>query len=54
MNHQDLSPVRPLSSRDGDALREATLGNMNWCGERFSSEDVLADPAIVHYTEFEP
>ena len=54
MNHQDLSPVRPLSSRDGDALREATLGNMNWCGERFFSEDVLADPAIVHYTEFEP
>ena len=54
MNHQDLSPVRPLSSRDGDALREATLGNMNWCGERFFSQDVLADPAIVHYTEFEP
>ena len=54
MNHQDLSSVRPLSSRDGDALRTATLGNMNWCGERFSHEDVLADPAIAHYTVFEP
>ncbi|WP_229565778.1 GNAT family N-acetyltransferase [Kocuria rhizophila] len=27
---------------------------MNWCGERFSREDVLADPAIAHYTVFEP
>ncbi len=54
MNHEDLSSVRPLSSRDGDALRAATLGNMNWCGERFSREDVLADPAIAHYTVFEP
>lgn len=54
MNHQDLSPVRPLSSRDGDALREATLGNMNWCGERLSIEDVLTDPAVAHYTVFQP
>ena len=54
MNHQDLLSVRPLSSRDGDALRRATLGNVNWCGERFSLEDVLANPAIAHYTEFEP
>lgn len=54
MNHQDLSSVRPLSSRDVEALRAATLGNMNWCGERFSREEVLADPAIAHYTVFEP
>ena len=54
MNPEDLPSVRPLSSRDGDALRTATLGNMNWCGERYSREDVLADPAIAHYTVFEP
>ncbi|WP_144828636.1 GNAT family N-acetyltransferase [Kocuria rhizophila] len=54
MNHQDLSSVRPLSSRDVEALRAATLGNVNWRGERFSREEVLADPAIAHDTVFEP
>lgn len=54
MNHQYLSSVRPLSSRDVEALRAATLGNVNWRGERFSREEVLADPAVAHYTVFEP
>lgn len=41
--------IRPLSSADRPLLREATLANMNWNGEKFTFHDVDAAHAISHY-----
>ena len=46
--------IRPLERSDEELLRVATLGNMNWCGERFSMAAMLEDPGIVHYTRLDP
>jgi ribosomal protein S18 acetylase RimI-like enzyme len=44
---------RPLGRGDGDALVTATLENMNWCGDRFTREQVLASPDLRRYTEID-
>lgn len=54
MNLEKTPAVRPLTPENADILRVATLGNMNWCGARFTCEDIQADPAIAHYTVFDP
>lgn len=41
--------VRDLSADDRELLITATLDNMNWCGPRFTRDQVLAGPAISHY-----
>lgn len=46
--------LRALNADECDLLVTATLGNINWCGERFSREDVLARPEFAHYTRLEP
>lgn len=50
----DAVKIRPLARTDEKLLRVATLGNMNWCGERFSMAAMLEDPGIVHYTRLDP
>lgn len=42
--------LRPLSSTETSLLETATLGNMNWCGDRFTVADVRQNPALSHYT----
>lgn len=42
--------LRPLTGVDAPLLEAATLGNVNWSGERFTMADVRNNPALVHYT----
>lgn len=35
-------------------LAAATLGNLNWCRDRFSATDVSMRPEFSHYTVFDP
>jgi GNAT superfamily N-acetyltransferase len=43
--------LRPLDERDQPLLLTATLGNLNWLGERFTAQDVLGRPEFRHYVE---
>lgn len=43
--------LRALRADERDLLRAATLGNLNWCGDRFTPDDVLTRPEFAHYTE---
>lgn len=45
--------MRPLHGQDEPILTRATLGNMNWCGERFTERDVTTRPEFRHYTQLE-
>ncbi|MRG59880.1 GNAT family N-acetyltransferase [Agromyces sp. CFH 90414] len=42
-------PLRPVDDRDRALLREATLGNLNWSGERISEAEFDATPELAHY-----
>lgn len=42
--------LRALSATDSELLVTATLGNMNWCGERFTRDDVVGRPELARYT----
>lgn len=46
--------LRPLRSEETSLLQCATLGNMNWCGERFAMDDVLSRPEFSHYVTIRP
>lgn len=46
--------LRPLKPAETSLLQHATLGNMNWCGERFTMDDVLARPEFSHYVIIRP
>lgn len=46
--------MRALSPKEREVLVDATLGTMNWCGERFSRQDVLDAPHLAHYTLLRP
>ena len=46
--------IRPLLVADGPVLAVATLGNVNWSGERFTAEDVAEQPALRHYCHLVP
>lgn len=46
--------IRPLGPADEDLLRVATLGNVNWSGERFTMRDVADRPELAHYAELHP
>lgn len=41
---------RMLTSQDTVLLEKATLGTINWCGERFTLTDVRNQPEFAHYT----
>ncbi|WP_026037582.1 GNAT family N-acetyltransferase [Salinibacterium sp. PAMC 21357] len=42
-------PTRLLTEADRPLLREATLANMNWCGPRFSFDDLDQSAELAHY-----
>jgi len=42
--------TRPLTPADGELLRIATLGNVNWAEERFTMRDVIERRELAHYT----
>jgi GNAT superfamily N-acetyltransferase len=46
--------IRPLGRGDGALLLQATIHNLNWCGERFDEQAVLDDPRLRHYCEIVP
>ena len=46
--------LRPLGVDDSGLLRVATLGNMNWCGERFTMHDVVTRREFAHYCAIDP
>jgi hypothetical protein len=41
--------TRFLNASDRPLLREATLANMNWCGLRFSFNDLDQSAELAHY-----
>lgn len=45
---------RPLRPDETGLLELATLGNMNWCGERMSLDEVLSLSDCAHYTRIVP
>lgn len=45
---------RPLRPDERELLNVATLGNVNWCGERFTMKDVVSRPEFSHYTQIDP
>lgn len=45
---------RPLSDGDRVLLGQATLGNVNWNGDRFTVDQVRETEALAHYLEFDP
>lgn len=46
--------LRALHSSDRPILEEATRLNVNWEVDRFTMDEVLADPRLAHYTEIRP
>lgn len=46
--------MRALSSDEMALLEQATLGNVNWCGERFTLADVGERPEFAHYMRIVP
>lgn len=46
--------LRLLRSDEHGLLTRATLGNMNWVGERFAVEDILENNEFKHYTQLLP
>ena len=48
-----MSVVRALESADREILQEATLINLNWQSERFTLDDLHANPDFTHYAEID-
>ena len=46
--------IRALRPDEKDLLLRATVENLNWQTERFTTEDILASPDAVYYTELSP
>lgn len=49
----DIS-FRELMAAERALLATATLGNLNWCGQRFSAIDVSTRAEFGHYTVLDP
>lgn len=45
---------RALTVRDSELLSTATLANLNWAGQRFTSADLKTRPDFACYTGFVP
>lgn len=50
---QDFT-YRELTTEDTPLLETATLGTMNWCGPRFTLQDIRNKPELAHYTRLLP
>ena len=48
-----MTTLRPLCEGDRPLLLTATLGNLNWAGERFTAEDALSRPEFRHYVDLD-
>lgn len=46
----DAVSIRSLCEDEHELLVNATLGTMNWCGERFTRDEILTRPEFSHYT----
>jgi len=46
--------LRPLMAAENALLAAATLGNLNWCGQRFIAADVRTRSEFAHYTVVDP
>lgn len=46
--------IRPLEERESELLTVATLGNLNWPGERFTRDDVTSGTEFTKYTILVP
>ncbi|WP_232531973.1 GNAT family N-acetyltransferase [Microbacterium halophytorum] len=46
--------MRAVTPGDADILREATLRNMNWSGERFTMDDIRSRPEFARYSALVP
>jgi GNAT superfamily N-acetyltransferase len=46
--------LRELLATERVLLATATLENLNWCGQRFSTTDVSVRPEFAHYTLLDP
>lgn len=46
-----ITRLRPATRVDQPLLAEATLGNLNWKGPRFTMNQVRENPALWHYIE---
>lgn len=50
-----MSPrLRALRPGETGLLERATLGNLNWCGPRFTLDDVRSEPRFARYTRLLP
>ncbi|WP_108870614.1 GNAT family N-acetyltransferase [Tessaracoccus timonensis] len=52
MTEQDTT-LRPLRPDEGPLLERATLGTMNWCGDRFTIDEIRSRPEFRHYTRLD-
>lgn len=46
--------LRKLAPDDGGLLATATVGNVNWCGERITISDLADRPELRHYAAYAP
>ncbi len=46
--------MRHLGAHERDILVVATLGNLNWCDERFSRDDITSRSEFARYTRLLP
>lgn len=46
--------LRPLTADETSLLTEATVDNLNWCADRFTTEDVTGRPEFSHHTSLVP
>lgn len=49
-----VARFRSLSPSESELLELATLGNMNWCGDRISIDEIRSKPEYSHYTRMVP
>lgn len=54
MHAGESTMVRALRADEQELLARATLGNMNWPGQRYTLDEAMAVPAIAHYFTWWP
>ncbi|WRS29940.1 GNAT family N-acetyltransferase [Actinomycetaceae bacterium MB13-C1-2] len=45
---------RPLVASEVSLIETASLGTLNWCGPRFTLDDLRSDPELAHYAKLIP
>lgn len=54
MNAGEATMIRDLRADEQELLARATLGNMNWPGQRYTLDQAMAVPSIAHYFTWWP